>query len=44
VREVQNEHTAIVEAIFARQEQAAHDAMKDHILKARARMFQGVGS
>jgi GntR family transcriptional regulator, transcriptional repressor for pyruvate dehydrogenase complex len=44
VREVQNEHTAIVEAIFARREQAAHDAMKDHILKARARMFQGVGS
>ena len=44
VREVQDEHTAIVEAIFARREQAAHDAMKDHILKARARMFQGVGS
>ncbi|KDR88941.1 FadR/GntR family transcriptional regulator, partial [Agrobacterium tumefaciens] len=44
VREVQNEHTAIVEAIFARREQASHDAMKDHILKARARMFQGVGS
>ncbi len=44
VRDVQNEHTSIVEAIFARREQAAHDAMKDHILKARARMFQGVGS
>jgi DNA-binding FadR family transcriptional regulator len=43
VREVQDEHTAIVEAIFAREEQAAHDAMKNHILKARARMFQGVG-
>lgn len=43
VREVQDEHTAIVEAIFARQEQAAHDAMKTHILMARARMFQGVG-
>lgn len=44
IRDVQNEHTAIVEAIFARREQAAHDAMKDHILNARARMFQGVGS
>lgn len=44
VRDVQNEHTAIVEAIFARNEQGAHDAMKNHILQARARMFQGVGS
>lgn len=43
VREVQNEHTAIVEAIFSRRDQSAYDAMKDHILKARARMFQGVG-
>ena len=43
VRDVQNEHTAIVEAVFERREQAAHDAMKDHILKARARMFKGVG-
>lgn len=43
VRDVQAEHTAIVEAIFARNEQAAHDAMKNHILMARARMFQGVG-
>lgn len=44
VRDVQNEHTAIVEAIFARREQAAHDAMKNHVLKARARMFEGVGN
>ncbi len=44
VRDVQNEHTAIVDAIFARREQAAHDAMKNHVLKARARMFEGVGN
>ncbi|MBP1843224.1 DNA-binding FadR family transcriptional regulator [Rhizobium petrolearium] len=44
VRAVQDEHTAIVEAILARREQEAHDAMKTHILNARARMFQGVGS
>jgi len=42
VREVQDEHAAIVEAVFARRETAAHDAMKVHILNARARMFQGV--
>jgi DNA-binding FadR family transcriptional regulator len=42
VREVQDEHAAIVEAIFDRRETAAHDAMKVHILNARARMFQGV--
>ncbi len=44
VRAVQDEHTAIVEAIMARREAAAHDAMKTHILNARARMFQGVGA
>ncbi|MES5098061.1 FadR/GntR family transcriptional regulator [Agrobacterium sp. BA1120] len=43
VRDVENEHSAIVNAIFARREQDAYDAMKNHILKARARMFQGVG-
>lgn len=43
VRIVQDEHQAIVEAILARREAAAHDAMKIHILNARARMFQGVG-
>lgn len=43
LRDVQDEHTAIVKAIFERHEQAAHDTMKNHILKARARMFQGVG-
>lgn len=43
VRHVQDEHAAIVEAILARREAAAHDAMKTHILNARARMFQGVG-
>lgn len=42
VRAVQDEHAAIVEAIFERREADAHRAMKDHILNARARMFQGV--
>jgi DNA-binding FadR family transcriptional regulator len=42
VRQVQDEHTAIVEAIFARRETVAYEAMKAHILNARARMFQGV--
>jgi GntR family transcriptional regulator, transcriptional repressor for pyruvate dehydrogenase complex len=43
VRYVQDEHAAIVDAIFARRETEAHEAMKIHILNARARMFQGVG-
>ncbi len=43
IRSVQDEHAVIVQAIFARQEIEAHDAMKRHILNARARMFQGVG-
>ena len=42
VRQVQDEHTAIVEAIVARRGTDAYDAMKAHILNARARMFQGV--
>ncbi|TRL34876.1 FadR/GntR family transcriptional regulator [Rhizobium straminoryzae] len=42
VRAVQDEHAAIVEAIFDRREAEAHTAMKTHILNARARMFQGV--
>lgn len=42
IRSVQDEHAVIVEAIFARRETEAHDAMKKHILNARARMFQGV--
>ncbi|PKA42267.1 FadR family transcriptional regulator (plasmid) [Rhizobium sullae] len=42
IRSVQDEHAVIVEAIFARNEAEAHDAMKRHILNARARMFQGV--
>ena len=42
VRAVQDEHKAIVEAIFARREADAFAAMRDHILNARARMFQGV--
>ncbi|ENN85306.1 putative GntR family transcriptional regulator [Rhizobium freirei PRF 81] len=42
IRMVQDEHAAIVQAIFARREAEAHDAMKRHILNARARMFQGV--
>lgn len=43
VRSVQDEHAAIIEAIYARREAEAHRAMKTHILNARARMFQGVG-
>lgn len=42
VRAVQDEHAAIVTAIFERREGEAHAAMKTHILNARARMFQGV--
>lgn len=42
IRNVQDEHAIIVEAIFARRESEAHDAMKRHILNARARMFEGV--
>ncbi|KKX33353.1 FadR/GntR family transcriptional regulator [Rhizobium sp. LC145] len=42
IRSVQDEHAVIVEAIFARQETEAYQAMKAHILNARARMFQGV--
>ncbi|TXH83541.1 MAG: FadR family transcriptional regulator [Rhizobium sp.] len=42
IRSVQDEHAMIVEAIFERREAGAHDAMKQHILNARARMFQGV--
>ncbi|MCO5731150.1 FadR/GntR family transcriptional regulator [Rhizobium sp. SSA_523] len=42
VRAVQDEHDAIVRAIFERREADAHAAMKTHILNARARMFRGV--
>ena len=42
IRSVQDEHAVIVAAILARNEAEAHDAMKRHILNARARMFQGV--
>ncbi|WP_337270947.1 FadR/GntR family transcriptional regulator [Oryzifoliimicrobium ureilyticus] len=42
LRDVQEEHRAIVEAIFNRNEKAAYDFMKTHVLNARARMFQGV--
>jgi DNA-binding FadR family transcriptional regulator len=42
VRAVQDEHAAIVSAIFARDEAGAHGAMKAHVLNARARMFQGI--
>lgn len=42
IRSVQDEHAVIVQAILARRETEAHDAMKRHILNARARMFQGV--
>lgn len=43
VRHVQDEHQAIVEAVLSHREAAAHEAMKTHILNARARMFQGIG-
>jgi DNA-binding FadR family transcriptional regulator len=42
LRAVQDEHVAIVEAVLSRDCHGAHAAMKNHILNARARMFQGV--
>jgi GntR family transcriptional regulator, transcriptional repressor for pyruvate dehydrogenase complex len=41
LRVVQDEHTAIAEAIEARDEAAAHAAMALHINNARRRMFEG---
>jgi len=40
LREVQDEHRAIMDAIAARQPQAARDAMQAHIDNARRRMFE----
>lgn len=39
---VQDEHVAIVEAIRRREPEQARQAMEQHILKARQRMFEGV--
>jgi DNA-binding FadR family transcriptional regulator len=42
MQQVQDEHTAIVAALKARDADAAGQQMKDHILAARRRMFEGV--
>lgn len=38
---VQNEHSAIIDAIAAQNPEAAQQAMRDHIEAARRRMFEG---
>ena len=43
IRQVQDEHVAIVEALRARDAEAAGRFMEEHILNARRRMFEGVG-
>lgn len=43
IRQVQDEHVAIVRAIRARDAEAAAEAMRVHIRAARQRMFEGVG-
>ncbi|MDR3473925.1 MAG: FadR/GntR family transcriptional regulator [Devosia sp.] len=43
VRQVQDEHVAIVEAVRQRDPDAAFRFMEAHILNARRRMFEGVG-
>jgi DNA-binding FadR family transcriptional regulator len=43
VRQVQDEHVAIVDALRRRDAEAAGRHMEDHILAARRRMFEGVG-
>jgi DNA-binding FadR family transcriptional regulator len=42
IRIVQDEHVAVVEAIRRRDAKAAGEAMRLHVLNARARMFAGV--
>ncbi|MCR8723511.1 FadR/GntR family transcriptional regulator [Frigidibacter sp. ROC022] len=42
LQQVQSEHQAIVEAIRARDADAAGTLMREHILAARRRMFEGV--
>ncbi len=44
MRQVQDEHVAIVDAIRRRDGDAAAEMMRVHILNARRRMFEGVGS
>jgi GntR family transcriptional repressor for pyruvate dehydrogenase complex len=44
VRLVQDEHVAIVEAMRRRDPDAASQHMRAHIIAARRRMFEGVGS
>jgi DNA-binding GntR family transcriptional regulator len=43
VRQVQDEHVAIVEALRNRDAEAAGAHMERHVLNARRRMFEGVG-
>jgi len=43
IRLVQDEHVAVVEAIRRRDAAAAGERMREHILAARQRMFEGVG-
>lgn len=43
IRQVQDEHVAIVDAIRRRDPAAAREQMETHILNARRRMFEGVG-
>ena len=42
LRAVQQEHEMIVKAIKAQKEDDAFDAMKNHIVNARKRMFEGI--
>lgn len=43
IRQVQDEHVAIVEALRSRDAESAGQRMRTHILAARRRMFEGVG-
>jgi DNA-binding FadR family transcriptional regulator len=43
VRQVQEEHVGVVEALRCRDAEAAGRQMAEHILTARRRMFEGVG-
>jgi DNA-binding FadR family transcriptional regulator len=42
LRAVQQEHERIVDAIARQDADAAHEAMRTHILNARGRMFEGI--
>lgn len=43
MRQVQDEHVAVVAALRERDAEAAGRLMEDHVLNARRRMFEGVG-